>query len=169
MRLNAKIIFAFIFLALPCFLLAQEAAPAGEAPVVAPEAAQPAPARRGKVFAPVSSRDPFLSREEVESIEAARLAEIRRIESERKRLEDAEKARLAEIERQRLLELEKLKNPAREVINKIRVEGVMGAGAIVNGQFKSVGESVLGARITKVSDTSVTFIYKGQTFVKQMR
>ncbi|MDR0734595.1 MAG: hypothetical protein LBG16_02700 [Elusimicrobiota bacterium] len=134
-----------------------------------PQANQPedktAPAH---VFKPETKRDPFMSKQEIELIESARIAEQKRRESERKRLEDQEKARRAEIEKQRLLEEELRKNPAREIINKIRVDGIVANEVIINGSFKGVGDSVLGARITKVSGTGVTFIYKGQTFVKKV-
>jgi hypothetical protein len=136
---------------------AQPAAPAA--------AAQEAPK---SVFNPDNKRDPFLSADEAASIERQRLAELRRREEERLRREAAEQARLAEIERLRLLEEELRRNPAREVINRLRVDGIVGQDAIVNGQLKSIGESILGARITRVSDTSVTFTYKGQSFVKQL-
>jgi hypothetical protein len=121
------------------------------------------------VFAPASSRDPFLSKEEVDAIERTRQSEIQRIEQERKRLLDAERARLAELEEKRRREEELRKNPAKEIINKISVDGIVGSEAIINGQFRKIGDHVLGARITHVSDSSVTFIYKGQTFVKKMK
>jgi hypothetical protein len=133
-----------------------------------PEEQPAAPAAPAYVFAPETKRDPFMSQQEVESREAERLAEQKRRESERKRLEDEEKARRAAIEKQRLLEEELRKNPARQIINKIRIEGIVGNEAIINGGFKGVGDSVLGAKITKVSGSGVTFIYKGQTFVKRL-
>ena len=155
MKLNAKIIFAFIFLLQPLLIYAQE------------ESAPP-PKRAVRNFSPVSKRDPFLSREEVASIEAARQAEIKRLEDERKQLEMQEKARLAEEERLRKIAEELAKNPARAIINKIRIDGFVGNEAIINGQFKSVGDSVLGAKITKITQSNITFIYKGQTFTKKM-
>ena len=155
MKLNAKIIFAFIFLLQPCLIFAQEAA-------------QPQQAGARRAFAPVNKRDPFLSREEVASIEAARQAEMRRLEDERRQLEVQERARLAEEERLRKLAEELAKNPARAIINKIKIDGFVGNEAIINGQFKSVGDTVLGAKITKITHDNVTFIYKGQTFSKKM-
>jgi hypothetical protein len=125
-------------------------------------------APQARVFAPETKRNPFMSQQEVESIETARMAEQKRLESERKRLEDEEKARRAAIEKQRLLEEELRKNPARAIINKIRIDGIVANEAIINGDFKGVGDAVLGARITRVGNNGVTFIYKGQTFVKQL-
>jgi hypothetical protein len=125
-------------------------------PPAAPPADKAAP--QARVFAPETKRNPFMSQQEVESIETARIAEQKRLESERKRLEDEEKARRAALERQRLLEEELRKNPAREVINRIRVEGIVASEAIINGDFKGVGDAVLGARITRVGSNGVTFI-----------
>jgi hypothetical protein len=141
-------------------------AAANQDPQLAPAATEQA---KTVIFAPSSARDPFLSKEEVESIERTRQEEIQRIEQERKRLFDAEKARLAELEEKKRREEELRKNPAREIINKISIDGILGAEAIVNGKFRKIGDKVLGAQITRVSDTSVTFIYKGQTFVKKMK
>lgn len=120
------------------------------------------------VFAPTNNRDPFLSKEEVESIEKARLAEQKRIADERKRLEELEKQRRAEAEKQRLLEEELKRNPARAIINKITIDGILGTEAIVNGEVVGKGDTILGARIVKVTDDSVTFVYKGQRFVKKL-
>jgi hypothetical protein len=124
--------------------------------------------KRGEPAAFSVSRDPFLSKEEVESIERARQDEIKRIEQERKRLMEAERARLEELEERRRREEELRKNPSREIINKISIDGIVGSEAIINGQFKKIGDHILGAKITKVGDSSVTFIYKGQTFVKKL-
>lgn len=161
-HLLPKTIFVCLSMVFAFALYAQQ--PAAHAAPEKPAAQKAA----GATFAPVNKRDPFLSREEVGTIEQARLAEIKRREAERKRIEEEERARLAELERQRLLEEELAKNPARAVINRIRIDGIVGAEAIVNGDFKAVGDSVLGAKITKVSDSSVTFVYQGQTFVKKL-
>lgn len=120
------------------------------------------------VFAPTNARDPFLSREEVDSIEKARLAEQKRIADERKRLEEAERQRRAEAERQRQLEEELKRNPARAIINKITIDGILGTEAIVNGEVVGQGGTVLGAKIIRITDDSVTFTYKGQRFVKKL-
>ncbi len=120
------------------------------------------------VFAPTNSRDPFLSREEVDSIEKARLAEQKRIADERKRMEELERQRRAELERQRQLEEELKRNPARAIIDKITIDGILGTEAIVNGEIVGVNGTVLGAKVVKVSDDSVTFVYKGQRFVKKL-
>ncbi len=119
-------------------------------------------------FAPKSTRDPFLSREEVDTIEKAREAEQRRINDERKRLEDAEKARRDAQMKQKEYEEELKRNPARAIIDKISVDGILGTEAIVNGDIKGIGDTVMGAKIVSVSDNSVAFVYKGQRFVKKL-
>ena len=120
------------------------------------------------VFAPTNNRDPFLSMEEVDSIEKARLAEQKRIAEERRRMEELERQRRAELERQRRLEEELKRNPARAIIDKITIDGILGTEAIVNGEIVGVNGTVLGAKVVKVSDDSVTFVYKGQRFVKKL-
>lgn len=119
-------------------------------------------------FSPTNNRDPFLSMEEVDTIEKARLAEQKRIADEKKRLEDLEKQRRAALEEQRRREEELKRNPARAVIDKIRIDGILGNEAIVNGEVVSKGGSVLGAQVVKVTDEAVTFVYKGQRFVKKL-
>jgi len=144
------------------------AAPAASA--AAAHAAGTAPAARDSknVFSPRNPRDPFLSQLEVADLEKARLAEEKRKEADQRRAIETERARMAELERKRLEEEELRKNPARAIINKIKVEGIMGNEAIINGNVVGIGGTILGARITRISDTSVTFVYKGQTFVKKL-
>lgn len=119
-------------------------------------------------FAPKNTRDPFLSREEVDTIQKARDAEQKRIDEERRKIEDAEKARRDAQMKQKEYEEELKRNPARAIIDKISVDGILGNEAIVNGEIKGIGAVVMGAKIVSVSDNSVTFVYKGQRFVKKL-
>ncbi len=119
-------------------------------------------------FAPKNKRDPFLSREEVDSIDKARLAEQKRLLDERKKAEAIEIAKREALERQRRYEEELARNPARAIIDKITIDGIMGNEAIVNGNVVGIGDTVLGAKVTRVSDTAVSFIFKGQRFVKKL-
>ena len=50
------------------------------------------------------------------------------------------------------------------VINSIRIEGIIGKEAIVNGQMVSVGSKVSGITVTKITGNSVWFKYNGYTF-----
>lgn len=115
-------------------------------------------------FSPKNKRDPFLSRDEVSSIERARRAELERIEKEKKDKEkaliaarDAEKAR---IEREAYLKA----NPQLAIIGKIKIQGMMGDEVQINNDFKGVGHKVAGATITKITDTRIFFKYKGKDF-----
>ena len=119
-------------------------------------------------FAPKNLRDPFLSREEVDTIEKARAAEEKRVSDERRKLEEAEKARRDAQLKQKEYEEELKRNPARAIIDKISIDGILGNEAIVNGEIKGIGADVMGAKLVSVSDNSVTFVYKGQRFVKKL-
>lgn len=119
-------------------------------------------------FDPKNKRDPFLSKEEVETIDAARRAEQKRLEEEKRRLEDEARSRHDEMERLKKLEEELKKFPAKAVMYKINVDGILGTEAIINGEIKRPGDTVLGAKITKVSGDSVTFTFKGQTFKRNL-
>lgn len=119
-------------------------------------------------FDPKNKRDPFLSKEEVETIEAARRAEQKRVEEEKKLLEDEARARHEALEKQRRLEEELKKYPAKAIMDKINVDGILGTEAIINGEIKGIGDTVLGAKVIKVSGDSVTFIFKGQTFKRNL-
>lgn len=119
-------------------------------------------------FKPRTTRDPFLSKEESVRIEAARLAEQRKIEEERREQERQARQRQAELERQKLIEEEIRRNPAREIMNKLTIDGILGTEAIVNGQIVRKGTVILGAKVTRISENSVTFSYKGQSFVRKL-
>ena len=54
------------------------------------------------------------------------------------------------------------------VINSIRVEGIIGKEAIVNGQMVSVGSKVSGITVTKITGNSVWFKYNGYTFERKL-
>ncbi len=118
-------------------------------------------------FNPIK-RNPFLSKEEVIKIEQMRKAELRRLaeeEAERKRRAEEERKRLLQ---QKILEEEIKRYPARAIMNKIRVDGIMGREAIVNGEVVGIGAKVLGAKIVSITDDSVWFTYKGQRFERKL-
>lgn len=179
MRKSSNIPFLILgFIFVSSFTFAQKAAAPIVAPIPAASPAAPAvaapkaaaPKKEEKVirFAPKSKRDPFLSMAEVDSIEKARLAEQKRLSDERSKLEGLERARRDELEKQRRYEEELKRNPARAIIDKITIDGILGNEAIINGDIKGIGSTVLGAQVVKVSDNSVTFTYKGQRFVKKL-
>jgi hypothetical protein len=165
-----SLIIAFSFILLSVFALAEEktAAEAVSDSKQGTEAAAKKDTEKKEEtkvkFAPKSTRDPFLSKEEVESIEKARRAEIERIEKERRDREnaliaarDAEKARQ---EREAYLKA----NPHLAIVNKIKIQGMMGDEVQINNDFKGVGDKVAGATITKITNTKIHFKYKGKDF-----
>lgn len=116
------------------------------------------------IFQPKNKRDPFLSRDEVSSIERARRAEADRIEKERKAKEDAliaaRDAEKAKKEREEYLKA----NPHLAIVGKIKIQGMMGDEVQINNDFKAVGNKVFGATITKITGTRIYFKYKGKDF-----
>jgi hypothetical protein len=124
--------------------------------------------KTAKVFAPKSMRNPFLSKEEVASIDKARDDEEAKNQAERQQAENAQRAKMQAEEKQRAYEEEIKRNPARAVMDKLSVDGILGNQAIINGEVRSVGAEVMGAKIVSVSENSVTFVYKGQRFVKKL-
>ena len=113
-------------------------------------------------------RNPFLSKEEVYKIDQMKKAEQRKLaeeEAERKRQAELERERLM---RQKILEDEIRRYPARAIMYKINVDGILGKEAIVNGEVVGVGSKVLGAKVVSITDDSVWFTYKGQRFERKL-
>ena len=118
-------------------------------------------------FNPID-RNPFLSKEEVIKIDQMRKAEQRRLaaeEAERKRQAEEERKRLLQ---QKILEEEIRRHPARAVMYKILVDGILGKEAIVNGEVVGLGAKVLGAKVVSITDDSVWFTYKGERFQRKL-
>ena len=153
-----------LLLILPLFLMAQKVE-------ITQENKPTTPTQNVKVkkvsFNP-SRRNPFLSKEEVIKIDQMRKAEQRRLAAE-----EAERQRKAEEERKRILQQQILEEelrryPARAIMYKIRVDGIMGREAIVNGEVVGIGAKVLGAKVVSITDDSVWFVYKGQRFQRKL-
>lgn len=115
-----------------------------------------------------SKRNPFLSKEEVIKIEQMKKAEQRRLAEEAAERERQAKAERERILKQRILDEEMRRHPARAVMYKIRVDGILGKEAIVNGEVVSVGAKVLGAKVVSITDDSVWFTYKGERFQRKL-
>lgn len=165
--MNKKIVCLFIMLAVPFAVFAQE----NTNTEAKPKEAKTAPAQKVEAkrvsFNP-TKRNPFLSKEEVLKIEQMRKAERRRLEEEA-----AERERLAREERKRRLQEQILKEeleryPARAVMYKITIDGILGKEAIVNGEVVGIGSKVLGAKVVAITDDSVWFVYKGQRFERKL-
>lgn len=159
-----KIFFLFIFISfvlLPLFCFAQEDSTSAEQSEAQMDQIQ----NNVKVkFSPSNKRDPFLSRDEVSTIERNRRAEMDRIAREKKAKEDAliaaRKAEEDKLKREAYLK----ENPHLAIIGKIKIQGMMGDEVQINNTFKGVGDKVAGATITKITGSRIYFKYQGKTF-----
>ena len=167
--MSKKIIYLFLMMCIALPVFAQEnKGEAKEALSQDNKATEEKAATAKKVSFNPTKRNPFLSKEELIMIEQKRKAEKRRLEEEA-----AERERLAREERKRLLQEQILKEeleryPARAVMYKINIDGILGKEAIVNGEVVSVGSKVLGAKVVAITDESVWFVYKGQRFERKL-
>ena len=134
---------------------------------VTKESMLPSVADKKVSFNPID-RNPFLSKEEVLQMEQWNKAKQRKSaeeEADRKRQAEAERKRLLQ---QKILEEELKRHPARAVMYKIRVDGILGKEAIVNGEVVGVGAKVLGAKVVSITDDAVWFTYKGERFQRKL-
>ncbi|MBT3955549.1 MAG: hypothetical protein HN833_00275 [Elusimicrobiaceae bacterium] len=117
-------------------------------------------------------RDPTMSKDETDNIEAERLkrkqaeeARIKKIQAEKLAKEQAE-------EKKRRLAEELRLNPSKEVSYRIKIQGVIGNEVILNGKIYSVGDTLYLSgnknpiKILSVGESYVRFQYKGQKFNK---
>ncbi len=159
-----KFLYFFIILSLLCGL---DIAGAQDLPDKKPAQGAKSTGIKKVSFNP-GTRNPFLSKEEVYKID-----QIKKAEQRKQAEEEAERKRQAELERERLmrqkiLEDEIRRYPARAIMYKIRVDGILGKEAIVNGEVVGIGSKVLGAKIVSITDDSVWFTYKGQRFQRKL-
>ena len=91
------------------------------------------------------------------------------IEAERQRKLAEERRKREEEERLRQLELARIKDPTREVRNRIKIGGIIGQEVFIGSKIYTVGKSIYGARIVEVRPDSVVFSYKGHKFVRKMQ
>ena len=91
------------------------------------------------------------------------------MEAERQRKLAEERRRREEAERLRQLELARIKDPTREVRNKIRVTGIIGQEVFIGNRIYTVGKSIYGARLVEVRPDEVVFSYKGHKFVRKVQ
>ena len=148
----------------------EEASPEG---FVAPreevkEKPAPAPKALRVVFNPKTQKDPTLSPDDVLLIKYREQQRLAALEAERKRKLEEERRRLEEEERRRQAELARIKDPSREVRNRIRVAGIIGQEVMIGDKLYTVGNAVFGARIVEVHADYVIFSYKGHRFRKNV-
>ncbi|HAT73215.1 MAG TPA: hypothetical protein DCS63_10415 [Elusimicrobia bacterium] len=109
----------------------------------------PAQPRLVSYYRPKSDRDPTFSPEDYSRLKEA---ELRRLEAE---------------EQRRLAESRKPKEPAFE--SRLRLQGIIGTAAIINGEMYSAGQTINGAKILKVGSNYIIGEYKGRKFRKVLR
>lgn len=157
-----------------------------EAPAAVPAAAEPAAegfvtpreevaenakaAREPRVvYNPKNRRDPTLSPDDFLLLQYREQQRLAALEAERQRKLAEERRRREEAERLRQLELARIKDPTREVRNKIRVTGIIGQEVFIGSRIYTVGKSIYGARIVEVHPDEVVFSYKGHKFVRKVQ
>ncbi len=121
------------------------------------------------VFNPKNQRDPTLSPDDLLILRHREQMRLAAIEAEKQRKLDEERRKREEAERQRQLELERLKDPTKEVRNRIRVSGVIGQEVFIGSKIYTVGNSIYGARIVEVNPDYVIFSYKGHRFRRNVQ
>ncbi len=121
------------------------------------------------VYNPKSQRDPTLSPDDFLLIQHREQQRLAAIEAERQRKLEEERRKQEEAERLRRLELERIKDPTREVRNKIRIGGVIGQEVFIGSKIYTIGNTIYGARIVAVKPDEVVFSYKGHKFVRKVQ
>lgn len=153
-------------------VVAPDAAAAGEG-FVAPREAVAEKAKEAAaprvVFNPKNRRDPTLSPDDFLLLQYREQQRLAALEAERQRKLAEERRRREEAERQRQLELARIKDPTREVRNKIRVTGIIGEEVFIGSKIYTIGKSIYGARIVEVHPDEVVFSYKGHKFVRKVQ
>ena len=139
----------------PAAVSAAAPVPVATAPVRQAAASTPAPAQPAAVstsgvqaswYHPKSTRDPMLSPEDYQRI---RESEEQRLEAERDRLtREHQHAKDSGIE------------------SKLRLQGIVGTAALINGEMYTAGQTVNGAKILKVGADYIIGEYKGKKFKK---
>lgn len=119
-------------------------------------------------YAPKTQRDPTLSPDDFLLLQYREQQRLAAIEAERQRKLAEERRKKEEAERQRQLELARIKDPTREVRNKIKIGGIIGQEVFIGSKIYTVGNTIYGARIVSVSPEEVVFSYKGHKFVRKV-
>lgn len=133
-------------------------------------AAEPEEAEAPRVsYNPKNRRDPTLSPDDFLLLQYREQQRLAALEAERQRKLAEERRRREEAERLRQLELARIKDPTREVRNKIRVSGIIGEEVFIGSKIYTVGKSIYGARIVEVRPEEVVFSYKGHKFVRKVQ
>lgn len=134
------------------------------------EVAEETPAKTKRVvYNPKNRRDPTLSPDDFLLLQYREQQRLAAIEAERQRKLSEERRKREEAERLRQLELARIKDPTREVRNKIKIGGIIGQEVFIGSRIYTVGKSIYGARIVEVRPDEVVFSYKGHKFVRKVK
>lgn len=120
-------------------------------------------------YNPKNRRDPTLSPDDFLLLQYREQQRLAALEAERQRKLAEERRKREEAERLRQLELARIKDPTREVRNKIRVGGIIGQEVFIGSRIYTVGKSIYGARIVEVRPEEVVFSYKGHKFIRKVQ
>lgn len=120
-------------------------------------------------YNPKNRRDPTLSPDDFLLLQYREQQRLAALEAERQRKLAEERRKREEAERLRQLELARIKDPTREVRNKIRVGGIIGQEVFIGSRIYTVGKSIYGARIVEVRPDEVVFSYKGHKFIRKVQ
>ena len=120
-------------------------------------------------YKPATQRDPTLSPDDILLLEYREKQRLAALEAERQRQLAEERRRQEEAERLRQLELARIKDPAREVRNKIKISGIIGQEVFIGSKIYTIGNSIYGAKIVEVRPEEVVFSYKGHKFVRKVQ
>lgn len=131
---------------------------------------QPVPEKKELVvYQPKNRRDPTLSPDDFLLLQYREQQRLAALEAERQRQLAEERRKQEEAERLRQLELARIKDPTREVRNRIHIGGIVGQEVFIGDKVYTVGNKIFGARIVEVTPDSVVFTYKGHQFVRKMK
>jgi len=183
--MKKKLLLSLLVLGFPLVLLAEDTA-------TSTKAAEVLPVKKVTFNAGTNTKSPFMSQAEVDKLAADKKAAILAAqEKERIEKERLEKER-AEMLRKQILCDELKRHPSRIVSGNIKVDGIMGKDAIVNGSVVSQGKKItvtlvdvkekgkemlvkdieycglktknLKIKVVSVKDDSVWLVYKGERF-----
>jgi hypothetical protein len=102
-------------------------------------------------YAPKGTRNPMLSMQELDRIK----------EAEQDRIDAERQARMSQQQTRKPRDM--------GIENRIRLQGVVGNAAIINGEMYYEGQSVLGGKLIKVTDSYIIMEHKGKRFRKNMQ
>ncbi len=179
--MKKKLLLSLLVLGIPLFLFAQEAKTEVKAVPVAP-------AKKVEFKTSKNTKSPFISKEEAFKIEAAkeaeRLAELKRLQEEKERIEKERQEAL----RKKILCDELKRHPSRIISKSVKLDGIMGSDAIINGKVASKGSELavklkdtekakvqeieecgfdinnIKVKVIKVKSSSAVLAYQGERF-----